>query len=193
MTEDIQELKPWDKQKNEPTASYALFNEYLELGPLRTIPKVREKVRKSKEFDSTPSLATLEKKSSNWIWKKRAEAYDLHQIEERRQRIQQEYLDRTMDRIEENQEEEIAIHEKIMEALEDPDFKDNLSKNAYGIRELSTAKNNVTQSQRLDLGEPTIIQRTDIDAKVKDNKKDVFSEIDELKNTLEMNDDEGKV
>lgn len=193
MTEDLQELKPWDKQKNEPIKGYSYFSEFLLLKSQRSLSKLRAVLSESDDFSNTPTVSNLQNISARWKWFERAEAYDLRYIEERRQSIEQAYLKRTMDRIEENQEEEIAIHEKIMEALEDPDFADNLSKNAYGVRELSTAKNNVTQSQRLDLGEPTIIQRTDIDAKVKDDKKDVFTEINELKNTLEMGDNEGKV
>lgn len=192
MTTKNQDPKPWDKQKNEPIKGYSYFNELLLLKTQRTLPKLRAKIRKSDDFDTTPSLTNLQNMSAKWKWFERAEAYDLHHIEERRQSIEQAYLNRTMDRIEENQEEEKAIHEKIMAALDDPDFNKDLSKNAYGIRELSTAKNNVTQSQRLDLGEPTIIQRTDVDAKV-EGKKDVFSEINELKDTLRMKDNEGEV
>ena len=66
----------WERQKGERTKAYYLFTLYRDLGPLRTIDKVKEKY--SKEQGKTLSLNQLHKYSSRCQWVCRAEAYDDH-------------------------------------------------------------------------------------------------------------------
>ena len=58
----------WERQEGESAKQYAYFKAFLDLGALRTIPKVQEKTNKSLTY-----LNTLSSRN-NWI--ARADAYD---------------------------------------------------------------------------------------------------------------------
>jgi len=58
----------WERQEGESAKQYAYFKTFLDLGALRTIPKVQEKTNKSLTY-----LNTL---SSRNNWLSRADAYD---------------------------------------------------------------------------------------------------------------------
>ena len=58
----------WERQEGESAKQYAYFKMFLDLGALRTIPKVQEKTNKSLTY-----LNTLSSRN-NWI--ARADAYD---------------------------------------------------------------------------------------------------------------------
>lgn len=58
----------WERQEGESAKQYAYFKTFLDLGALRTIPKVQEKTNKSLTY-----LNTLSSRN-NWI--ARADAYD---------------------------------------------------------------------------------------------------------------------
>lgn len=165
MTEDTEKPKPWERQRNEPSASYALFTEYLLLGPLRTIPKLSKKIQDLPEFPNPPNKGALAKKSTTWKWGPRAEAWDDWQIEEKRSKIESRAMTRLINRLDKSEEIEDKINEEMIRVLELPNDKIKPSKRAYAMKMLSDAKKVELESQRLDLGEPTIIQKTD--AKVK--------------------------
>ncbi|MGP1594859.1 MAG: hypothetical protein ACTTH8_06405 [Treponema sp.] len=58
----------WEQQENESAKQYEYFKTFLDLGALRTIPKVQEKCSKSASYLSKLSV------QNNWI--ARADAYD---------------------------------------------------------------------------------------------------------------------
>ncbi|MGP1594733.1 MAG: hypothetical protein ACTTH8_05765 [Treponema sp.] len=58
----------WERQENESAKQYEYFKTFLDLGALRTIPKVQEKCSKSASYLSKLSV------QNNWI--ARADAYD---------------------------------------------------------------------------------------------------------------------
>jgi hypothetical protein len=147
-------------------------------------------VSNSDEFDTTPSLSNLQNKSAKWKWTERADAYDNYRHEIERSELEERAMNRLIARLEENEEEEKAIHDKIMGALSKPDFDKDLSKNAYAISELSKAKKNATESQRLDLGEPTLIQKTDSNIKVKEEQEKRVSKIEDILVRLKRKEDE---
>ena len=60
----------WERQEGESAKQYAYFKMFLDLGALRTIPKVQEKTNKSLTY-----LNTLSSRN-NWI--ARADAYDCY-------------------------------------------------------------------------------------------------------------------
>lgn len=60
----------WERQEGESAKQYAYFKMFLDLGALRTIPKVQEKTNKSLTY-----LNTL---SSRNNWTARADAYDCY-------------------------------------------------------------------------------------------------------------------
>lgn len=167
MTETNETPNLWARQKSEPNSNYALFSEYLLIGPLRTLPKLREKVKNNEEFDTTPSLSNLGNISSKWNWPERAAAYDLNQIEEKRSTIEARATQRLINRLDKSEEIEDEINKKMLAILKDEDFNKNYSKNAYAVSELSKSKKVELESQRLDLGEPTIIQKQEVKADVK--------------------------
>lgn len=180
---------PWERQKNEPNASYALFNEFLKIGPLRTLSKLALKVPEIPQFDTPPSTDVLKKKSAQWKWFERAEAYDLNRIEEERSKIESRATQRLVDRLNISEEIEDKINNKIIAILDHPEFDNNFSKNAYAISELSKSKKVELESQRLDLGEPTIIQKTDMDAKVTSKIDKVVKDINNLFEEAERGDE----
>lgn len=170
----------WEQREDETPRKYKYFNEYLQLTTPRTIPKLQDRLEKSSDFSKVPTEYTLYKYSSDFDWKIRAEAYDLNEIEIERQELEKQRLERIKKRLEQNADEEDKIHERIMEVLNHPEFKGNVSKFAYAASELSKAKKNATESQRLDYGDPTIIEKSEVNADIKTDKaekvKNLFEE-----------------
>lgn len=185
MAETQKEKQPWERQKNEPNASYALFNEFLLIGPLRTLPKLIARVTDNDQFDPTPSLTNLKNKSAQWKWFERAESYDAFHIEEKRSKIEARTIERLITRLEKSEEIEDKINEKMIEILSMEEIKP--SKMAYAVSELSKAKKNEIESQRLDLGEPTIIQKTDSKVEGKVQVNDPVADVKALEETLKKN------
>lgn len=177
MPIDNEEKQPWDRQKSESAASYSLFNEYLKLGPLRTIPRLYQELSESTEFPDPPNENALKTKGTTWKWKERAEAYDDDRIARERLELEARAHERLIKRLDQNELEEDALHDAIMEVLEndDPDVK--LGSKAYAVDCFSKAKKNSSDSQRLDFGEPTSISKDSIDLKKKGTPLDEFNRI----------------
>lgn len=192
MTDNEETPLPWERQKSEPISSYSLFNEFIQLGPLRSLSKLQQKVTNIPKFDPTPTLDAIKKMSSRWNWIKRAEAYEENKIEEQRGKIESRAIKRVIDRFDKSKEIENKINEKIICILEHPDFDKNFSKNAYAVSELSKSKKVELESQRLDLGEPTIIQKSDIDAKVKTKDNEATEEFNRIMDKSLKNIDESE-
>lgn len=155
-------IEPWEKQKGESTKTYTLFNEYLKLGSMRTLVKVREQVTRDDNFLNTPTLSSLTNLSSKWEWVKRAEAYDIYQIEFEREELEARAKRRLKVRLDQAEKEEDKFHDEMMRFMDMDDKTLSPSKKAYAISELSKAKKNATDSQRLDFGEPTNISKTEV-------------------------------
>jgi hypothetical protein len=168
-----EEPKPWDRQKNESGASYTLFNEYLKLGPLRTIPQLEKKLKKlegSGELEKAPKQKNLYEKSTTWHWKKRAEAYDIHRIEEERKELEEYALNRRKERLNQSHVQSKILHRKFVEHLGSDEEKEKLeipivevdpkkklkpTQEAYIASELLKGKRIVEESERLDTGDVT--------------------------------------
>jgi hypothetical protein len=181
MPDHNEEKQPWDRQKNESAASYALFNEFLKLGPLRTIPRLYQELSKSTKFPDPPNENALKTKGTTWKWKVRAEAYDDDRIARERKELEARAHERLVKRLDQNEEEEDALHDAIMEVLEIDDEDTKLGSKAYAVDCFSKAKKNASDSQRLDFGEPTSISKDSLDLKKKGDKelseiKDLFAE-----------------
>jgi len=145
----------WDRQEDETPRKYALFNEFLKMGTVRSLKNLHEKLRNINNGYSTPTYKTLQTYSSQCNWFKRAEAYDMHRLEEERKELEELSRERKKKRIEDNITEEDVLHEKAMHILSLPDFDKNISKYAYAVAQLLGAKKNSSDGQRLDFGEPT--------------------------------------
>nr|BDD48118.1 hypothetical protein 34 [Balneolaceae bacterium] len=90
------DLRPWEQLPGETNKAYDRFVAYLEMGPDRSLDKVRQKYTKNTSYKRY-----LAKWSSEHNWVKRAEAYDRHQIkkdmenrEEARELVRQKILNR---------------------------------------------------------------------------------------------------
>src|SRR5688572_30471065 len=66
--------RPWDKRPDETDKAYKAFTDYIDLGPDRSLDKVRQKLGKSSGY-----TRQLEKWSSAYEWGTRSSAYDAHQ------------------------------------------------------------------------------------------------------------------
>jgi len=192
------EKKPWDRQKNERGYTYSLFNEYLKLGPLRTITKLCTKLNNSPLFPHPPNKRALQKQAATWRWRERAEAYDENRINQERQELEVRARDRLIKRLEQNEKEENALHNAIMDALDkdkiigygkkgEPIYP-TLGQRAYAVDCFSKAKKNASDSQRLDYGQPISISKDSLDLKKKDDR-----EISELKDLFKLAEQANKV
>lgn len=68
------ELQPWERQPGEPERYYAVFEQYLQLGPKRSVRVAVAMLRASNPH--TPAIATAKEMCAEWKWRKRAEAWD---------------------------------------------------------------------------------------------------------------------
>ncbi len=188
MADNNEEKQPWDRQKSEPSGSYSLFNEFLKLGPLRTIPKLVVKLQDDPDFEDPPKKWALEKQSTKWKWRVRAEAYDDERILLERKELEARAHERLIKRLDQNELEEDKLHQAIMDTLNatttgEFDKKGNpipfkITAKAYAVDCFSKAKKNSSDSQRLDYGEPTSISNDTVKLKKQDDKE--FSEIKDL-------------
>ena len=117
MADDNEEKQPWDRQKSEQISTYSLFNEYLKLGPLRTISKLSAKVQDDPEFPDPPNKEALQKQGTRWHWKDRAEAYDDYNIAKERIELEARAHERLIKRLDQNELEEDKLHAVIMDTL----------------------------------------------------------------------------
>lgn len=78
--------EPWEQQRKEPANAYAAFKAYHQLGPERSLAKVRRLIGEgSVEGVSPKSQRWIETWSPRWDWVERARAWDGH-LEAIRQR-----------------------------------------------------------------------------------------------------------
>lgn len=68
MSDGLETSKPWERQPDEPSDSFAIFRSYADQGPDRTISVLAQKT------GSTES--SLRKLSARWGWEKRAQEWD---------------------------------------------------------------------------------------------------------------------
>lgn len=68
--------QPWERQKGERSKAFKLFTLYRDLGPIRSVEKVRELWQE--ETGSELSRSMVERHCTNNNWVERAEAYDDH-------------------------------------------------------------------------------------------------------------------
>lgn len=199
---------PWTRQKGESGAVYALFNEYLKLGPLRTIVKLSKKLQDDPKWKDVPSPDALNKKSTTWKWKDRAEDYDTHRIEEERKELEEYSLNRRKERLNQSHVQSKIIHRKFVEHLGTDEEKEELGipkkifisgegqqppsalSEAKIASELMKGKRIVEESERLDTGDVT--ERTEQKGKIKleSENDEIVSEVDDLFEEAEKANDE---
>jgi len=174
MTNNEKKKELWDRQKGESGAVYALFNEYLKLGPLRTIMKLSKKLQNDPKWEEVPTPDALNKKSTTWHWKDRAEAYDTHRIEEERKELEEYNFNRRKERLNQSHVQSRIIHRTMLEYLgtdkekedaresgldledlEDKEKNMPPRQKAFFVSELMKGKRIVEESERLDLGDVT--------------------------------------
>lgn len=86
-------MQVWEKQPDESAKSYLWFCKYRDMGPERTLAKVKTECKKTEgKYNSM-----LERWSSKFNWVKRAEAYDLY-LEKLKRKQREEDLKKMNDR-----------------------------------------------------------------------------------------------
>jgi hypothetical protein len=75
-------LHPWDRQENEPKATYVRFLLYRDLGPTRTVEAAYEKFLGEKAAGKSGETLSVSgqwwKDCSTYNWTDRAQAWDIH-------------------------------------------------------------------------------------------------------------------
>jgi len=174
--------QPWSRLKGESTRSYAYFNEYLKLGPQRTLEKVRLKVTESDQFSNPPTESNLKNFSSKWDWVSRAEAYDDYIIEKDRKEFEKIAIEKKKKRLERADKRYEWNHKVAEEAMKDLKLK--VTSKAYVLSETAKGDKIYMESDRLDLGEATEITDSNIKGKIDSDKESVFAKVDKLKKFL---------
>lgn len=163
--------KPWERQKNESSKSFAWFEIYLHLGANRKLKKIIEKVesinkkalqgndRKSNDSDEniipTPTLSQLETQSFRWHWSKRARAYDNYLSNLRRQRKEEAYL-QSEDRLIKIGEDLATAVEEVVEDLRYTSADESKATSvAHALSSASKAYDNAVKNIRLLYGRST--------------------------------------
>jgi len=90
----------------------------LEIRTITNHLKTLHKTAKTAGFSHPPSKRTLQDYSLKWCWRERAEAYDENRINLERQGLEVRARDRLIKRLEQNEKEENALHNAIMDALD---------------------------------------------------------------------------
>ncbi len=105
--EDIDDKKNYhEKIKNETTKAFTYFNTYLNLGPNRSMSKVRE------QHNNDISLIQLKNYSKKYHWVSRAEQKDLDDI-----KLQKEKLKEEQDRYFEKRIEQLDQYHQATDAV----------------------------------------------------------------------------
>lgn len=139
--------QPWERQKGERSKAFKLFTLYRDLGPIRSVEKVRELWEQ--EYNQELSRAMVERYCTNNNWVSRAEAYDDHLDSLGLQEREDDILDmnkRQGDAYKDFQDEIQKIMQKEKSA-------DTLSPNK--LNDLTRAFERAAKGERLAKGEVT--------------------------------------
>lgn len=186
------EKELWEKQKNEPNKSYALFCKYRDLGPFRSIDKATEKLRKDNNESYTPQR--LRVLSSQWNWVKRAEAYDEYMEQILRKEREQTIIEMTNRHADQSKE----MQEEIFKSMKDPAVKrEDIGKAGWFRNANIHSYVKAAKLERLSRGLPSDKVESEIKQDVKQDVKvkkvDPLKDIENLEDTLKGNVDEGKL
>lgn len=91
------ELEPWEMQPGESPLGYQVFCQYRDLGPNRGMRRIARKTARDGDTAvvqaGVASMARIQLWSVRWDWVARAQAYDRHLAEIRRQAIEDEHVE----------------------------------------------------------------------------------------------------
>lgn len=184
--ENDEELNYHERIKNETVKAFTYFNTYLELGPNRSLSKVRE------EHNNDVSLAQLKNYSSKYHWVKRAERKDEDDILRKKEELekeQKEYFDKRLEQLDQYHQATDAVLGQLMVDLGlipnpktkqfEPNDRVNSTTVANSIQSLTNA-NAVTSKLALRfLGLPEQVQdkqEVELKADVETNYSDELNE-----------------
>ncbi len=155
--------KPWDKLPEETALWYDRFLTFISLGPARSIEKLYRARSEGQETSlrGKRSSSGWHTKAQEYNWKARAEAHDKansHELlaAEEKRRIEARERRRTI--ID-------ALIDKVNTAIDlaDLEHMDTATARLH-LQTLSTALLNLIKAHRLEMGEPTEIQDSNINA-----------------------------
>lgn len=151
--------RAWERLPKETTKAYELFNAYLELGPERSLEKLRVATGKKPSY-----LRQLQRWCSEWAWPERAAHYDDHLQEMKRERHEDVILRMSERHAAELSELQEVLMEPVRElahriknARQDGRYFRNAKKAELGsfVKEAGRLLPNLVQSERLVRGVST--------------------------------------
>ncbi len=136
----------WERMPGESTKAYSVFCQYRDLGPERSLEKLRQKLAKSR------SRATLTRWSSKYNWVERARAYDDYIDKKKRA----EHEKAILKMVERHAKLAMAFQQRIEERLK------KINPEELGPADLVRWLDVATKLERLSRGEPTEIGKQEV-------------------------------
>jgi|GEM_PF-2441208 hypothetical protein len=145
------EEQPGERIKHEQSKAYYYFCSYRDLGPFRSIQKVKEKLDEENP-EKSRTIKDLEYYSSKYRWRERAQAYDDYlnkkQLEENEEAIKE--MNNRQANEYKNLQSSVMRTIKMMQEL-----PEDLNKAAYFLDACSRAYDRAAKGERLARGEST--------------------------------------
>lgn len=136
----------WERQPGESSRAYAAFCIYRDLGPERSLEKVRQML------DKPRTRKWLGEWSVKYKWVERAQAYDDY-IEQKKRKEQEKAI---LEMAERHARIAMAFQQKVVERLRELDPSD------LSPKDLSTWFDIAAKIERLSRGEPTEIGKQEV-------------------------------
>lgn len=185
----------WERQKREPSKSYALFKEYRDLGSKRTFPQII-KLKKSEhtEEKNIPSLSQLKTLSSRWNWVERCRLYDNH-MDQKEREWNYELFKQGNAKFQEFFNDDFELLKEIQKELKENSNENAPTTRANSFLNLNKSAEIIYRNFRLAHGQPTDIKDNNtqiqgsIETSTKENDNVIHMKDKELEELLTINDD----
>lgn len=168
---------PWKRQRDEPMRHYRRFQQYLKLGPERSVRKAAE-VTKLLPKARLPAWQYWKQIAATWHWSDRAKAFDIWQDEIRQAEQDRLAAEAAIRQAEENEEQRqhrvnaaravnAAVRQVLSRFLKDVESLDAMpaSKIVYALNVLALAAKNSQYIELLEAGKATEITKTQTDVR----------------------------
>lgn len=136
----------WERLPGESSRAYSVFCEYRDLGPERSLDKLKQKLNKSR------TKSTLARWSGKYKWVERAKAYDDY-IEKKKRREHEKAI---LEMAERHAKLAVAFQQRIAQRLQE------INPEELGPADLVRWLDVATKLERLSRGEPTEIGKQEV-------------------------------
>jgi hypothetical protein len=165
----------WERQKGERSKAFYLFTLYRDLGPLRTIDKVRANYQKGQ--GESISLNQLHKYSMHCQWVCRSEAYDDYQDQQARKEMEEA----RKEMIKRHAQESKELQRDVLKLKDTPEIADlKPTQKAWLLNTTVNSYEKMALLERLNMGEST--EKTELKGEIQtedktaEKIKDLFKE-----------------